>query len=190
MRQIPIAMELLDIIMGIITGNLILYLMLCRGLALALLLMVLATSRAQNPPRLPTNSTTGSTCTKDSDCMRNQTVRNQTGAVGGVAQFTPPEVGRICVTNSAGFVLHFDMKDLDNDEISPDSGTYPIDQTKCQVLSDIAHISGEDLIMCRVHAVAGETKDCGDAVKYKVNSSETATFVCEGTTLDYSCKLE
>ena len=103
--------------------------------------------------------------------------------------FTPPEVGRICVTNSAGFVLHFDMKDLDSDELSPDSGDYPIDQTKCQPLDDIAHISDSDLILCRVHAVAGETKFCEDAVKYKVNSSETATFVCEGTTLDYSCKL-
>ena len=51
-------------------------------------------------------------------------------------------------------------------------------------------ISEDDLIMCRVHAVAGETKDCEDAVKYNANSSETATFVCQGTTLDYSCKLE
>ena len=81
------------------------------------------------------------------------------------------------------------MKDLDTDELSPDSGDYPIDQTKCQPLDDIAHISDSDLILRRVHAVAGETKDCEDAVRYKVNSSETATFVCEGTTLDYSCKL-
>ena len=123
-------------------------------------------------------------CRTDEDCARNET------AVAAVARYAPPAVNRICVTNSAGFVLHFDMRDLDTDEISPDSGTYPIDQTKCQVLSDIAHISEDDLIMCRVHAVAGETKDCEDAVKYNANSSETATFVCQGTTLDYSCKLE
>ena len=87
---------------------------------------------------------------RDSDCGDSMQV---------CASYAPPEVGRICVTNSAGFVLHFDMKDLDTDEISPDSGTYPIDETKCQPLSDIAQIAEDDLILFRVHAVAGETND-------------------------------
>ena len=79
---------------------------------------------------------------------------------------------------------------MDTDEISQDSGDYPIDQTKCLTMSDVAHISENDLILCRVHAIAGETKDCTDAVKFSANSTETATFTCKGTTLDYSCDLE
>ena len=57
-------------------------------------------------------------------------------------------------------------------------------------LLELAHISDGDLILCRVHAIAGETKDCTDAVRYSVNSTETASFNCRGTTLDYSCNLE
>ena len=77
----------------------------------------------------------------------------------------------------------------DTDEISQDSGTFDIDQSKCLNLNDVAHISNNDLIMCRAHAVAGESNDCTDAVRFSVNSTETATFQCKGTTLDYSCTL-
>ena len=85
--------------------------------------------------------------------------------------------------------LSGDLKDLDTDEISQDSGTFDIDQSKCLNLNDVAHISNNDLIMCRAHAVAGESNDCTDAVRFSVNSTETATFQCKGTTLDYSCTL-
>ena len=126
-------------------------------------------------------------CKVDSDCYpKNAT----TSAIAMTEYYTPVTVSKICVNNNAGFVLHFDMKDMDTDEISQDSGEYPIDQSKCLSLNDLAHVSENDLILCRVHAVAGETKDCTDAVKFSANSTETATFSCKGTTLDYSCDLE
>jgi hypothetical protein len=49
-------------------------------------------------------------------------------------------VSKICIDNSAGFVLHWDMKDVLTDNKSPDSGKYPIDQTKCQMLDTIAGV--------------------------------------------------
>jgi hypothetical protein len=131
------------------------------------------TCHLENPPK----------CTKDSDCTPNDSNNTKT------TYYTPVTVSKICVDNNAGFVLHWDMKDLDTDKISQDSGTYPIDQTKCLTLNDVADISDNDLVLCRVHAVAGETKDCTDAVKFNANSTETATFTCKGTTLDYSCDL-
>ena len=59
---------------------------------------------------------------------------------------------------------------------------------KCLELNTIPDITAGDIVMCIVHADAGETKDCADAVMYTVGD-ETATFTCTGTTLDYSCKL-
>ena len=123
-------------------------------------------------------------CTKDSDCNPKNNDKTLSSQF-----YAPVSVSKICVENAAGFVMHFDLKDLDTDEISQDSGTFDIDQSKCLNLNDVAHISNNDLIMCRAHAVAGESNDCTDAVRFSVNSTETATFQCKGTTLDYSCTL-
>ena len=123
-------------------------------------------------------------CTHDSDC------NPKNGSFTTLGGYAPVTVGKICVTNAAGFVLHFDLKDMDTDSISQDSGDYPIDQTKCLSMSDLANVAEGDLILCRVHAVAGESKDCMDAVRFSANSTETASFNCRGTTLDYSCNLE
>ena len=86
------------------------------------------------------------------------------------------------------FILEGEMKDLLNNNRSPDSGTYPIDQTRCQALSTIASIEEKDLIQVTVHAVAGISHTT-DAVFFSSNSTGTATFTCHGTTLDYSCDL-
>lgn len=125
-------------------------------------------------------------CTTDADCQPKQAVT----AGAKDATFEPPVVGKICVNNAAGFVLHWDMRDLLTDKTSEDSGSYPIDQARCLSIADIPDIQDRSVVMCRVHAVAGETQDCADAVVFGANSTETATFHCSGTTLDYSCALE
>ena len=100
----------------------------------------------------------------------------------------PPVVNRICVANQAGFVLHWEMKDLLNNNKSPDSGTYPIDQTRCQGVDTIASIAEGDIVQTTVHAVAGISHDT-DVIQFSANASATATYTCTGTTLDYSCTL-
>jgi hypothetical protein len=37
------------------------------------------------------------------------------------------QVSRICVTNDAGFVLHWYIHDINTNENGQDSGNYPID---------------------------------------------------------------
>lgn len=122
-------------------------------------------------------------CKTDADCQAKSLVSENSG-------YTPPAVGKICIDNDAGFVLHWDMRDLLSDKQSQDSGSYPIDQSKCMSLETIPDIKDQTIVMCRVHAVAGESKDCADAVIFQANSTETATFRCSGTTLDYSCQLD
>merc|ERR1712013_375020 len=85
---------------------------------------------------------------------------------GGALQVLPPyevqtdlQVSKVCVTNSAGFVLHWEARDLITDVAGPDSGTYPIDQTRCMDLSNIAKIEDGHAVMTKIHADAGESQD-------------------------------
>ena len=68
-------------------------------------------------------------CKSDADCVP------KNGTITSISSYAPVSVSKICITNAAGFVLHFDLKDMDTDAISPDSGNYPIDQTKCLSLN-------------------------------------------------------
>ena len=72
-------------------------------------------------------------CTTDADCVpKNGTMSSSTSIS---SHYAPVSVSKVCITNAAGFVLHFDLKDMDTDDVSPDSGNYPIDQTKCLSLN-------------------------------------------------------
>lgn len=102
---------------------------------------------------------------------------------------TDMKVGKVCVTNSAGFVLHWEARDLITDVVGPDSGTYPIDQTRCMDLSNIAKIEDGHAVMTKIHADAGESQDVDKAVLYGNDSEYVATYYCTGATLTYSCKL-
>ena len=108
----------------------------------------------------------------------------------GVAD-APPKVSKVCVTNNAGFVLHWEIDDLLNDAKSADSGSYPIDQTRCLGVEDtVPHVADGDVLMCRVHADGGVSHACNRAVIFSNATNEVATFTCTGTTLDYSCTLD
>lgn len=106
-----------------------------------------------------------------------------------VSSGVAPDASEICVANQAGFVLHWELHDILGEMASADSGSYPIDQTRCLPLSAIPDIKEGAVVMCKVHAELGETQFCASAVRYSANSTSTATFTCTGTTLDYSCTL-
>ena len=73
---------------------------------------------------------------------------------------TALNVSRICVDNSAGFVLHWAMRDLITDIMGPDSGSYPIDQTRCLPINTIAGVVDGHPILATVHAVMRSTVAC------------------------------
>eukprot|EP01116_Phalansterium_solitarium_P009992 TRINITY_DN24354_c0_g1_i1.p2 TRINITY_DN24354_c0_g1~~TRINITY_DN24354_c0_g1_i1.p2 ORF type:complete len:142 (-),score=61.16 TRINITY_DN24354_c0_g1_i1:176-601(-) len=97
-------------------------------------------------------------------------------------------VSEICVTNDAGFDLHWSMKDMYTNLRSQDSGSYPIDQSRCLNINTIPGVGPGHVVLCTVSADGGETQDCDWAVLYDPNSTNTATFVCSGTTLIFGCK--
>ena len=44
-----------------------------------------------------------------------------------VEDFSLQEVNKVCVINDAGFDLHWHLRDMENDGVSAESPTYPID---------------------------------------------------------------
>ncbi len=81
-----------------------------------------------------------------------------------------------------------------------------IDKTVCLDMSVLPQIAEGDVVLCTVHADAGETQDCSNAVQYASNGY-SATFSCSGkadaaarhhvrvlthvtgTTLQYKCAM-
>ena len=96
---------------------------------------------------------------------------------------------KVCVDNSAGFVLNFWFDDLVTGDKSAPTENYPIDQYKCLSIGDaLPETQTGDLIMTYVKAVLGTTRSVDTAITYDA-TAPTATFTCTGTTLDYSCRL-
>ena len=54
------------------------------------------------------------------------------------------------MVNAAGFVLHWSIRDLITGAESRDSGTYPIDQTRCIDLTAIPNVVDGHVAMCKV----------------------------------------
>ena len=97
---------------------------------------------------------------------------------------------KICVTNSAGFVLDWYLHDLVTGEASSATDRYPIDQTQCKSITDmIKDVSEHDLVEVYVKAILGTTNSVDSAIIYQSSPAETVTFTCTGTTLNFSCKL-
>ena len=93
--------------------------------------------------------------------------------------------------------------------IIPSDSSLPsrsIDKTVCLDMSVLPQIAEGDVVLCTVHADAGETQDCSNAVQYAANGY-SATFSCSGaaeaaarhhvraltrvagTTLQYKCAM-
>jgi len=81
------------------------------------------------------------------------------------------------------------MRDLITDVTGPDSGSYPIDQTRCLFIRSIAGVLDGHPILATVHAKAGESHDVDKAVLYRHDSPYSVTYDCRGTTLVYHCRL-
>lgn len=101
---------------------------------------------------------------------------------------TPVSGSKACVTNSAGFVLHWWYEDLNNQTESPYSDNYPIDQTKCMDI-DIQNMHEGDYIIVNVHADLGLTKEADTPIIYD-STGPVLTYVCTGATLTFNCRLE
>ena len=94
----------------------------------------------------------------------------------------------VCVSNLAGFDLHWWMQDLNTGYLSADSTSYPIDKTKCMAVSIYGESVG-DFIEVYIHADGGVTQAVDSAVIYQASPAVTVSYTCTGATLTYSCKL-
>ena len=99
------------------------------------------------------------------------------------------KTSKVCVTNSAGFVLRWYLDDIITGEKSADTDHYPIDQTECRGVADmIKDVKEGDILMTYVDATAGTTNSVDSAIIYTADAP-AVTFTCRGTTLNFSCDL-
>ena len=100
------------------------------------------------------------------------------------------QASKVCVNNSAGFVLDYYFDEMTTGQLSHESDSYPIDQMKCMDIADsLPGIEDGALILTYVEAHGGETKAVDSAVVYKASPAITATYTCRGATLTYDCTL-
>ena len=96
---------------------------------------------------------------------------------------------KICVTNSAGFVLNWYIDDIVTGEKSHETDNYPIDQTQCHGIADmLPDVQESEVLETYVKAVWGTTNPVSSAIIYKADAP-AVTFTCTGTTLNFSCNL-
>ena len=72
---------------------------------------------------------------------------------------------KICVANLGGYNLNWWVEDLITGNLSGNSGTYPIDQVRCNEIL-IKDLNEGDFLELYVHAVAGVTKSGDTAIIY------------------------
>ena len=94
---------------------------------------------------------------------------------------------KVCVANMGGYDLNWWLDDLISGNESANSGSYPIDQMRCNEIS-IEGLQEGDFIELMVHAVAGVTKAADSAIIYN-SGAGTVTYTCRGTTLSFQCTL-
>ena len=95
---------------------------------------------------------------------------------------------KVCVENMGGYDLNWWVDDLITGNQSANSGSYPIDQDRCNTIV-ITDLSEGDFLEVYVHAVAGVTKSADTAIIYQTTPAVTATYTCRGTTLNFQCTL-
>ena len=96
---------------------------------------------------------------------------------------------KVCISNSAGFVMNFYFDDILTGEKSARTDNYDIDQTKCLGIADaIKDVKENDVILTYTKAILGETQTVDTAIQYSADAG-TVSYTCTGTTLNYDCKL-
>ena len=95
---------------------------------------------------------------------------------------------KICISNEAGFVMYWWMNDLDTGNNGPNSPNYPTDQTECMAIS-LSNLKEGDIIAVYIQALAGALQSTTSSIIYQKSPAITASFICRGTTFNYSCNL-
>jgi len=94
----------------------------------------------------------------------------------------------VCVFNHAAFVLNWQLKDLDSNTMSTKTTSYPVGQVRCISAASLANVSNGHTLVPVVHAILGKHVTPLETVAYDGINVSTVTYVCRGTTLDFSCK--
>ena len=110
--------------------------------------------------------------------------------VGAAQAGAATNASKVCISNSAGFVMDYYFDEITSGQKSHQSDTYPIDQTKCLDIADsLPGIKEGSIVLTYVEAHGGETKSVDSAVIYQSDPAITVTYTCRGTTLNYHCSL-
>jgi len=99
----------------------------------------------------------------------------------------PQAASHICVYNDVAAVISFKLRDTASGNESARSSHFPVWQTKCIVASAVGGAGSE--IVPVVDAVLGKEVVGDTPVLDDPVAASTVTYVCKGTTLDFSCKI-
>jgi len=100
----------------------------------------------------------------------------------------PQTVSDVCVFNDAAFVLKWHLKDSDNGKTSSETKDYAVGQVRCIAASSLGNISTGSSLVPVVHADLGKDVTPSETVIYEAGNVSQVTYVCRGTTFDFSCK--
>jgi len=118
--------------------------------------------------------------------------------VGATPTFTPPPLppapensynaSRICITNKAGFVMRFHLKDKYTGVECDDTEHYPIGKSNCIDIKEVFPLVREgETIKTIIEATAGKTNPASHLSVYTADPTKITWFTCKGTTLNYHC---
>jgi len=95
----------------------------------------------------------------------------------------------VCVYNDAAFVLHWKLSDADTGATSSATKSYPVWQSKCLDTTSLqgGNISAGASLVPVISAVWGKTVTPAETVLYDPVNATQITYICKGTTLDFSC---
>lgn len=121
--------------------------------------------------------------------------------VGATPTFIPPPLppapegsynaSKICVTNSAAFVLKFHLKDKYTGEESSDTEHYPVGKSNCiDIKEAFPNVREGEAIKTVIEATLGDTNHASHNTIYTADASKVTWFTCKGTTLNYHCNDE
>jgi len=92
----------------------------------------------------------------------------------------------VCVYNDAAFVLEWRLKNVDTGAESPLITHYPVGQVKCVSATAVSGGVAGTSVAPIVRAILGK-EETGTPVLFDPANATSVTFVCKGTTLDFSC---
>jgi hypothetical protein len=97
-------------------------------------------------------------------------------------------INGVCVRNSGGYALKFDELIPGTPRVAT-SDTYTAGNNRCLV-GDMIDAQFGDTLTCRVHIIAGISKDCdGDGFKFKPTSKLLSNYECTGSTTIVRCRF-